>query len=54
MLNVSLAAAPSIGSPVLLIIKLLDPKVPLASTITTSSPVEGDAGSVIVIGFVVV
>ena len=54
MLNVSLAAAPSIGSPFLLIIKLLDPKVPLASTITTSSPVEGDAGSVIVIGFVVV
>jgi hypothetical protein len=35
-------------------VRLLDPKVPLASIITTSCPTLGDAGNVTVIGFDVV
>ena len=37
-----------IGSPFLATVKLFVPKVPLASTITTSSPTAGDAGRVTV------
>ncbi len=54
MLKVRLDAAEFMFELFLATIRLLDPKVPLASIITISSPTLGDAGSVTVIGFAVV
>ena len=52
--NTKLDVPEFIGWLFLSIVKLFDPKVPLASIIVTSSPVDGEAGSVIVIGLAVV
>jgi len=49
LLKVKLEAAVLIGFPFRSTVKLLDPKVPLASTIATSSPAEGEAGRATVI-----
>ena len=54
VVNSRLAADELILEPFLATVTLLDPKVPLASIITTSCPTLGDAGNVTVIGFDVV
>ena len=43
-----------IGFPFRSTVKLLDPKVPLAAIMVTSSPVAGEAGRVTCIGLAVV
>ena len=54
MLKVRLDAAEFMFELFLATVRLLDPKVPLASIITISCPTLGDAGNVTVIGFDVV